>query len=229
MCTVTYISTSQGIYITSNRDENIARNKTVKPVKNYLNGKTVVFPKDVQSSGTWIGYNQNNTVAVLLNGAFNKHTKKSNYIKSRGFVIPEILKKSNSLKSFEMLDLNGIEPFTLILYYTNKLYEYRWNEIELFKKELNNTHIHIWNSRTLYTPKMEHQNKLELAKQLAKPLSGKKILQFHQSMLYENQLPNASIRNNIKTVSITQISVQNNKTSIQYCDLLKNELPAYSI
>jgi uncharacterized protein with NRDE domain len=78
MCTVTYIPTKMGYYLTSNRDEHESRSQAVPP-EIYTDAKiSLLYPRDVDKKGTWIAVKNNGDLAVLLNGAFVKHERLEN-------------------------------------------------------------------------------------------------------------------------------------------------------
>ena len=115
MCTVTLLPQANNNFIlTSNRDEHPNR-ITIPPKKYVENGVEMFFPKDEKAGGTWIGFSDKNRMICLLNGAFKNHIKKKNYKKSRGVIAKEVLQSNNFLKFINELDLNGIEPFTIII------------------------------------------------------------------------------------------------------------------
>ncbi len=61
MCTVTFVPTQNGYILTSSRDEQKARS-TIFPKKYSIANKTLIFPKDELSGGTWIDtYEQQQT------------------------------------------------------------------------------------------------------------------------------------------------------------------------
>ena len=74
MCTVSFVSVNGHIIITSNRDENIQRPTAAAPDFEMQGQKKIIFPKDAKAGGTWFAACSNGAVAVLLNGAFEKHT-----------------------------------------------------------------------------------------------------------------------------------------------------------
>ena len=56
------------------------------------------------------------------------------------------------------VDLEEIEPFTLVLFQEGNLYQLRWNEIEKSTLNLDVNQKHIWSSSTLY-PKEIRKNR----------------------------------------------------------------------
>lgn len=220
MCTVSFVPLKDSVLITSNRDESVVRGLTLPTKEYWINNIKSTYPKDEKSVGTWIGYNEYNSIAVLLNGAFIKHESTPPYKKSRGLIITEILSTKNSIETVDKYDFNDIEPFTLILYQNYLLIEFRWDGKELFKKHLSTNACHLWNSATLYSNKIEKNNQLDLKLLLSNTITQKEILDFHKSKKYETQLREQSIINNIKTLSITQVVFSNEKTEMLYKDLM---------
>lgn len=225
MCTVSFVPGENGVFITSNRDENISRSHTLPPKMYLKNGFKIFYPQDVKSKGTWIGYNEFGTVAILLNGAFVKHQQAENYKQSRGLIIPFILSNINSLNALQTSNFFGIEPFTIVLYQNNNLYECRWDATSLYTKQLQTNKAYLWNSVTLYTNKIEHENNLQMLSLWHKNITREQIFNFHNSKKYELQLPLNSIENNIKTVSITLIDCQNEHIAINYENLINSSNP----
>jgi uncharacterized protein with NRDE domain len=222
MCTVTFIPTQKGYIITSNRDEKMAREKAIFPQVYTINEQQVVFPKDPQAGGTWIASTQEKVV-VLLNGAAEKHQIKPQYRKSRGLIVVELASSSDSLNYWETINLEAIEPFTIVLFQNNKLYQLQWNEIEKNKIELAANSTHIWSSSTLYSKEI----RVERAKWFINFLRGNQqpnendIIDFHQFTASENTEFGLRInRNNLlKTMSITQCLVAEGHIKMSYLDL----------
>ena len=96
MCTVSYFKTRDSIIFTSNRDEKTSREKAVFPNILEMENQILYFPKDKKASGTWFAADDRGNVAILLNGAFQKHTSKPPYKKSRGIVLLDFLNENES-------------------------------------------------------------------------------------------------------------------------------------
>lgn len=225
MCTVTFIPTTNGCIITSNRDEKIAREKAIPQQSYEINGKQIIFPKDQKAGGTWIAQTENKIV-VLLNGAQEKHIKKSFYRKSRGLIVLEIASSNNSLEHWKTIDLTNIEPFTIVLFENNKLFQLQWNEVKKSQEELAISEHYIWSSSTLYAKEI----RIERAKWFANFMhkntnpTAQDILDFHQFTESKNEEFGLQInRNNLlKTISITQCCVSENKIQMSYLDLMES-------
>ena len=150
MCTVSFIPSNDKFFITTNRDEKLSRKIAISPGMFDYNGLKLFFPKDTDAGGTWIVMKENGDAAVLLNGAFICHTAEPPYRLSRGIILLDIFSKEKPSVTFTKINLQDIEPFTLILLENNCLYEFRWDGTERFCKQLNINKSYIWSSATLY-------------------------------------------------------------------------------
>ncbi len=151
MCTVTYRPTSTGFVFTSSRDERYDRNKTIFPDHQLSSRGAIIFPRDIEANGTWFAADSKQLLC-LLNGAFKPHTRKDNYLKSRGIMLLEAFEYPSALEFITHYDLEGMEPFTLIWVEKSptQLTELRWDGKELFSSPKAETEDHIWSSSTLY-------------------------------------------------------------------------------
>src|SRR5690554_4635530 len=105
MCTLTFIpKTAVEFIITSNRDEAVVR-KTIPPRAYIQDGIKLLFPKDELAGGTWIGASSKKRLICLLNGGFKPHVRKSEYRKSRGIVVTDLLKADTTVTAIEAYDL----------------------------------------------------------------------------------------------------------------------------
>lgn len=223
MCTVTFIPVKGRYYITSNRDEKISRKPAI-PAKEYLFGdKTLIFPKDADAGGTWISLGDNGIAGVLLNGAFNKHIPAPSYRKSRGLIFLEIMSSHDPAVHFTAMDLSEIEPFTLVLLHQNDLCECRWDGKTKYCREIDRNIPHIWSSVTLYDSSVIRKREQWFAQWLNinRYPGPNDILEFHrfsgEGNLYNDLVMNR--RNELLTVSITSIELQNDKGIVDYLDL----------
>lgn len=208
MCTVSYIPLAQGYLLTSSRDEYHLR-ETLPP-RTYLHaGKKLIYPKDKRSGGTWIAGCNDETVACLLNGAFEKHEKKSTQVLSRGIMFLESLLHEELEGFLENFDFGKVEPFTLLMMKTNTFYELKWDGSDTFLSKLDKKKPNIWSSPTLYTP----EQRIEREKWFYQWISEKSsypdfdIMGFHNHRHGEDQTSDIlmSRSNGMQTVSITQI------------------------
>lgn len=228
MCTVTYVPTINGCLLTSSRDENIKRPKALSPAVYFHNGTKLIYPKDALANGSWIAVSENGSVAVLLNGAFEKHISKPPYRKSRGLILLDILAHPQPAFCFLGISLAGIEPFTLILFLNHLLYEARWDGTEKHFKQLDESLPCIWSSATLYSSSVRSKRKTWFEKWLTDHtgFSEKNIFNFH--LFAGDEDKNNSVlmnRNNeMLTVSITGVSIKYDKTVMKYYDVLNDTL-----
>ena len=224
MCTVSFVNSNGKIIITSNRDEQTLRPTAIEP-KNYLiNSKNVIFPKDQKAGGTWFAVNENGTVIVLLNGAQEKHVVRENYRKSRGLIVLELISSESAISEWNDIDLDTIEPFTLVLYENQKLYQLRWSEIEKSTLKLDTNQSHIWSSSTLYPKEIREKRANWFSAFITKisEVNSQELFNFHRYTEEENTENGLIINRNqfLKTLSITQAVLEKNKVEIQYTDLI---------
>jgi Transport and Golgi organisation 2 len=227
VCTVTFIPTEEGFFLTSNRDEKKTRKPAIKPFTYVHKDIALVYPKDADAGGTWVAVAQNGNAAVLLNGAFKKHVSATPYCKSRGVIFIEILSVENPYLYFLQTNLDNIEPFTLILFCNNNLYECRWNGSTKYHEIINMQLPKIWSSATLYDDEVIKKRELWFTEWQKKniPPSQNDILKFHQ-FAGDGDVQNSLLmnRNNtIFTVSITSIEWNNDKAMMIYSDLINKQ------
>lgn len=226
MCTVSFVCTNGNVILTSNRDEKVNR-PALAPKRYCYNGKVVLFPKDPKAGGTWFAVSEDGVVVVLLNGAEEKHEVQPHYGKSRGLITLEICSATNAIQQWEILDLSAVEPFTLVVFENQKLFQLRWDGKLKSKQELSILEKHIWSSATLYTPEIRTLRKqwFETFIQDNPNPTPEEVLFFHQSTQGNNKEFGLVIDRNsiLKTTSITQVVIEANKVNFGYHDLLQQQ------
>jgi Transport and Golgi organisation 2 len=227
MCTVTFIAHNNSYYITSNRDEQLARKDAIAPQQYEYNGTTLLYPKDGAAGGSWIALHTNGNVAVLLNGGFIKHIPHPPYAASRGIILLEIISNAHPVNAFNTIPLKDIEPFTLILFGQNSLDECRWDGHKKYTVSLDNQEAHIWSSATLYEPAVIAKRKEWFGDWLLQTPNPtqQEILEFHR-FAGDGDITNSLLmnRNNqLSTVSITSIALRNKLATMQYLDVKQNK------
>jgi uncharacterized protein with NRDE domain len=227
MCTVSFVNAHGKIIITSNRDEKIIRPNAIEPKTYHINNKKIIFPKDNKAGGTWYAIDEHSNVLVLLNGAEEKHNLKDTYRKSRGLIVIDLISSESPLEAWNAIDLDHIEPFTLVLFENQKLYQLRWNEMEKSILELDTNQSHIWSSSTLYSKEIREKraNWFYTFLDIKPEVNEEELFNFHRYTEKENNEHGLVInRNNLlKTLSITQTVIEMNKVSIHYNDLIAEQ------
>jgi uncharacterized protein with NRDE domain len=227
MCTVSFVNSNGKYIITSNRDEKVLRSNALAP-KNYLiNNKKILFPKDAQAGGTWYAANDKGDIAVLLNGAKEKHNLKPSYRKSRGLIVLDLISATSIVAAWQLIDLEGIEPFTLVVFESKKLYQLQWNELEKEKLTLDTSISHIWSSSTLYSKEIREERASWFTQFMTQKLitNEEDLFDFH-SNTEEHDSENGLVINRngiLKTVSISQTVIDRNKISFHYHDLTTDQ------
>ncbi len=221
MCTVTYLPQERGFVFTSNRDEHFSRSKTVFPFEKRIGKHSFYFPQDPLAFGTWIAINKNSLVC-LLNGGFTKHKHLPPYRKSRGIIVLERFNYDSFDSFVETIDLNQIEPFTMISIIWDKpiepiLQEFIWDGETKNLSQKNSKEKQIWSSSTLYEEKIREERN-EIFERLS-PTSAYEALDFHLSSgkeLGEENRFKMSRPNGVKTISTSQIIVDRNGLTMNY-------------
>jgi hypothetical protein len=225
MCTVSFVPLQNGFLVTSNRDEKVNRS-TIPPKIYSENGISLLYPKDKTAGGTWIVSRKDGTFIVLLNGAYVNHQKLDQYRKSRGQIVLEIIQAKFPLLYFQEMNLENIEPFTLIIYQLKTLTEVKWDGIEKHQFDKSIKQHHIWSSATLYNRKQKLIRKQWFNEfcRYNNPLTTDKMLSFHTKAHVANKEYGLVIdrEDKTKTVSITQLLLNNDKLEMTYIDRINN-------
>jgi hypothetical protein len=228
MCTVTFIPLkNNGFILTSNRDETPLR-ETIPPKKYEENGIEMVFPKDKLAGGTWIGISSKNRLVCVLNGAYKKHKRKATYKKSRGIIAKDILKTNNIISYTKTLNLEDIEPFTMVIADWNSnvlnLFELVWDAKNKHFTQLKNE-PKIWSSSTLYSDELKEIRQNWFTKWLSDTeFTSEDILDFHHSEIGPKEQSILMKRPYVETVSITSIKKENENIEMFYEDVIYNSI-----
>jgi Transport and Golgi organisation 2 len=142
----------KGPSFASLRDESPLRPKALLPEIYNNDGVRYIAPIDAQAGGTWVGLNEYGNVIILLNGAFEKHIRQSYYRQSRGLIVKSLLSHSMPVIEWNLMDLLDIEPFTLVVWTDNNLFQLVWDGDKKHRLRLDASQPHIWSSATLYDP-----------------------------------------------------------------------------
>lgn len=227
MCTVTFVPSASGYFLTSNRDEKNTRAKALAPAAYIINDEELIFPKDADKGGTWIALKENGESLCLLNGAFESFVDTGMYKISRGTIVLQIAATNNLIEAFSNIDLIDTAPFTLVIVFDKKLFECRWDGKKKYCKQLDNTIAHIWSSATLYNPAQQGKRQYWFEQwQINNPTPLQEdLFNFHKNTgdgnVEDDLIMNR--KNNYFTVSITGISVNYKEYLMQYEDIIHHE------
>lgn len=228
MCTVTFLPCRDRVYFTSNRDELRLREMALVPKVVEMGSGRILFPEDGRAHGTWIAAHENGNIMVLLNGAFMRHTLHPPYRQSRGLIFLEIFDDARPVDKINDVNLEGIEPFTLVIWQLAELWEFRWDGETRFMRQLPTDVPILWASATLYDEQVITNRRKWFSAWLhhrqLDSIGISDIAAFHEFA------GNGDAWNDLKmnrdglllTVSITAIEWTINKTVMQYKDLVTN-------
>jgi len=218
MCTLTYLPTGKDSFIwTQNRDESPLRTSPGLHKKDGL-----IFPQEPLSGGTWMAIAQDHRVLSLLNGAFERNKYVLSSKRSRGLVVLDFFERETE-DFFSNYDLEGIEPFTMIVYDAGQLWDFRWDKTKRHLKPLDVTKPQIWSSSSLYPQAVKEDRKKWFNSYLEEHTEHTQttILEFHNNGGTGDAANDLIMdRGLVKTVSITQIVKTNSSLSMEYTDLV---------
>lgn len=233
MCTVSYIPPRNGVgfILTSNRDERMYR-ETAAPGLYTIGGVQLCFPKDVLAGGSWIAANNEGRLACLLNGGFEPHEKKSWYTYSRGKVLIDMMSsRQKPMVFFSYADLTRTEPFTVVSVdleeggSISSFIEFVWDGSRKYLKNLDPDQPCIWSSVTLYSSAERNLRKEwfdQFLREQGMNMTPELVFDFHTGRHTADERINLVMQRNeeLKTVSITQVSPEKGNLSMKYDDLV---------
>lgn len=222
MCTVAFLPYKNKFYFASLRDESPLRKQAIAPTIYNADGIDVVAPLDGLAGGTWVGANAFGNIVILLNGAFENHEREASYRLSRGLIVKALLQQEWPVPVWQSMDLQNIEPFTLVVWQQKKLYQLVWDGLQKHWQQLVNTKPHIWSSSTLCNTAAKHQRKVAFQQWWATepPVSKQSMLSFFQSLHDEQNGFLIHRSPTMKTLSFTFLTQETSTTSCYYHDFL---------
>lgn len=231
MCTVVYIPDNDKVFFASLRDESPLRPTAITPAIFDGNQLTVLAPQDALAGGTWLGINDHKNVIILLNGGFEKHIHRTDYRKSRGLIVTDLLKTASPLKEWETLDLENIEPFTLMVWSGGMLFQLVWDGVAKHQQQLDESLPHILSSATLYKAEAKAKRTMLFKNWMAThpAISSTSLLDFFKSF---SDSENGFIMNRnekVKTLSYSFIELNNKHALLNYFELHSSKLSSQSI
>lgn len=222
MCTVVYLPTKNGACFASLRDESPLRPKAAIPA--VVHGKYFNFlaPVDGLAGGSWVGTNEAGTVLILLNGGFSQHVRQTIYRQSRGLLVTAMLGERDALQYWQTLELIDIEPFTLILWQDEALWQLVWDGSVKHSLQHNKSQSHIWSSSTLYNPQAKEMRSRLFSNWVAgnPGISSSSLLHFFDTVkdTQNGFLVNRSPQ--LQTLSFTFIAASSaNAVQVEYAEL----------
>lgn len=230
MCTVTLIPISaenKGFILTSNRDVAVDR-EALFPDFYSENEIKMLYPKDKQAGGTWIGVSGQNRLICLLNGEFKPHVREISYRLSRGVVVKELLAATSIDEAVENYDFNNIEPFTIVAVDWNsglRFLQLVWDGKIKHYKDLE-LKPHIWSSSPLYSSEMKRYREIWFQDFQHKiMLQAKSLWNFHTSAgIGDPEIDVIMDRGFVKTQNITQIEKTSEEINMKFMDLKDREI-----
>jgi len=215
LCIVSIFSNSSGDFIlTQNRDESILRPSSQKAERRTVFGQEYTGPVDLVSEGTWIYYSEKYTCCIL-NGAYQKHTHRPPYRLSRGLIILELLKFESIDKFVATIELNSIEPFTMIMLNRQSTEKkiLVWDEYQKHVEDVSDQKLIVRSSSTLY-----NDNEKDLHRKAFENLE--EVLP-DRIFSIQDQLKMLETKkfSSVLSTSITQIVQDKNGINLKFCPI----------
>ncbi len=236
MCTVSFVPTASGLYLTSSRDEQPHRRPNSQAAWHTMpNGSRLYYPADAGAGGTWMAARPQGDVLILLNGAFDKHVPQPPYRRSRGLVLLDLFQEANTAGAFAAYNLQQIEPFTLVLWQDQQLYELRWDGEQKHEATLSAAEPHVWSSATLYDADMRARRQQWFAhwcQQYLAAAGWQDVWNFHLHAGEDDTTMNIRMKrpNGIETISISSVQLlPDGSCHFQFADLLSGAGARHSV
>lgn len=217
MCILSIVSSGTDTILTFNRDEDPDRPFS-PPVSLLENG--ILCPLDLASGGTWIGKN-NTHIMCLQNGGLQKHKRDLPYDKSRGLILLELLKGTDSNQVFDALKRLKVEPFTITMLdiASRKIQLYIYNGKSIEKESEPSVKVFFRCSSTLYSPAAAGTlDKAFRARHLA---DADHVWRFHTEMRIGG--PANTFLSRPSTSSITQFVIGPEGVTCRFADLISHQ------
>lgn len=223
MCTVVFIPKGDKYFFASLRDESPLRPRAAVPTIYKDADAVILSPIDAMAGGTWLGVTSDGNVIILLNGGFEEHQRKTNYRKSRGLIVAELLASNQPVNSWNLIEMDGVEPYTLVVWNEGNLFQLVWDGEQKHCVQLKPDQSYIWSSATLYDQQASTYRS-ELFHQwigINTPVSSLSLLNFFRSFTDSKNGFLMNRNEQTKTLSYTFIELQIRESAeMQYHDFL---------
>jgi len=153
----------------------------------------------------------------LLNGAFHPHPHQLPYNRSRGLVVLEAFQYESPFQFYQQINLEGVEPFTLVMVWFGSLYEFKWDGSRKHFISLPDR-PYLWASATLYSNEVVATKRKWLTEFLTThpEVTQEQMVYFHEHGGIPDAMNGMKIKrpNGLETLSITSIQLQDNEAFI---------------
>jgi hypothetical protein len=151
------------------------------------------------------------------------------YRRSRGLVLLDLFQQQDTVTAFATYDLQKIEPFTLVLWQDQRLYELRWDGQRPHQAVYASEQPRLWSSATLYDAAMRARRQQWFAHWCQQHLATagwEAVWQFHLHAGEGDAGMNIRMKrpNGIETISISSVQLPSDGSChFQFADLLSGE------
>ena len=231
MCTVVYVPDGEKRILASLRDESPLRPPAIPPRVIDEDEVTYIMPIDPYGNGSWVGFNDNRSAIILLNGAFIKHKHNPPYEMSRGLIVRKLLANKMPVIEWMLTPMEGLEPYTLVVFTDGQLFRLTWDGEKKYRETLDKNASHIFSSSTLYEMETAKNRKDYFDDWIAMrpPINRLSLLNFFNSVDDQTNGFIIDRPGSVKTLSYSYIELGQTESTICYYDLLKFEVHISSL
>jgi hypothetical protein len=145
-------------------------------------------------------------------------------------ILLDLLSSENPTAAFNTIQLDGVEPFTVVFWVGHSLHEGIWDGTQKYFSEKNKEIPHLWSSVTLYDQVTRARRRIWFDQwlELNKTPDLEDVLHFHQFTGDGDVQNDLQMNRNgeMLTVSITGMQLAEGKSEMVYLDL-KNSKRSY--
>lgn len=224
MCSVIWQWNSHDLEVIFNRDEQKARAAAIAPSCLQLENTTVLMPLDPVGGGSWIATNEYGLTVALLNNYAVAPNPDKNYT-SRGQLVRKLSAYTTRLDAeaalATLVENTSYAAFSLLIWDRNDATEslYQWNEKDLKCLEIKQSFFtsSSWNTEEVQAYRTESYFAHLKSTEPDMKTFMKTVPDDYEkwSVYMERELT--------QTVSISQISITENKTHFSYYDRLADQ------
>jgi hypothetical protein len=201
MCTVVFIPKGDKYFFASLRDESPLRPQAAVPTIYKVGDAVILSPIDTLAGGTWLG------------------------VTASGCIVAELLASDSPVVHWNLVDMHGVEPYTLVVWDEGKLFQLVWDGEHKQELMLKANLPYIWSSATLYDSQARSYRS-ELFQRwikMNKPVSCLSLFNFFKSFTESENGFLMNRNGQTKTLSYTFIELQTgDSAAMQYHDFLNN-------
>jgi Transport and Golgi organisation 2 len=218
LCTLVWLSRSDGLTLWHSRDERRSRGVAIPPVVEYANGVAWISPRDSDSGGTWVGVNTHGIVVGLANLFVGTEPVPPTRKVSRGLLVRDLLDSPSAFqveRRLKAMELFPFEPFTLVaLEVGQPPVILRWDRTALVPVAPLGPALLVTSAGGVRA--IEEGRARLFAAEDGRPLSAERVEELYRAPPGSETAAVCVHRPEVSTVSLTRIDVTSRQISLSY-------------